>query len=438
MRDFLVSIGLLTYNHENYISDALESLLSQTYEQIELIILDDASTDNTTLAIERYMERLKKRFVRVVYLKNEKNCGNIPHNCNRLIRESRGDFYYEISGDDVLLADGIRSLYEALQSHSECMMVHANMIWIPDRYHFGDGMDVQKLYWKNRDSQVEADNFFQKLMYDNRIAAPTVMRNRKVFIKHGYHDENYIYEDYEYWLRISQKERVYYLNKPVALYRKAITSITNYEGNDAKIQIGMEARFFAKEKYIRQLGETERVECWRNYFTSYIRICHEHQYHAGLKWLKERMEKLGMSFEECLENVQEATVRGRKESELLEVLAKEKKVSHMLGQYLRDRKINKIAIYGYSRLGAAICRELAMDGISVEYVIDRKGKMLECPWNVYTMEDVLPLVDAVVVAPAGLYQSIVRMLEEKTRTRIINLERTLKELEVGDESAEQI
>ena len=57
MENPLISIGLLTYNHEKYISDALEGLLSQDYERIELIILDDASTDSTRQIVYRYMEK---------------------------------------------------------------------------------------------------------------------------------------------------------------------------------------------------------------------------------------------------------------------------------------------------------------------------------------------------------------------------------------------
>ena len=76
MKEPLISIGLLTYNHEKYIASALEGLIAQEYKRIELIVLDDASNDNTSLYIEMYMECMEKRFERVVYFKNKENRGN--------------------------------------------------------------------------------------------------------------------------------------------------------------------------------------------------------------------------------------------------------------------------------------------------------------------------------------------------------------------------
>ena len=69
MENPLVSIGLLTYNHDKYIANALDGLLSQEYKTIEVIILNDASCDNTSLIIEQYMPRMVERFTRVIYLK---------------------------------------------------------------------------------------------------------------------------------------------------------------------------------------------------------------------------------------------------------------------------------------------------------------------------------------------------------------------------------
>lgn len=211
MKTPLISVGLLTYNHEKYISDALEGLLSQDYERIELIILDDASTDNTLQIIYQYMKRLQNKFIRVVDISNQINCGNIPHNCNCMIMEMRGDFYFEISGDDIILPSGLSTMYEELQKHDVCTIAYSNMIPVEDTYTFGDVFDLNSLFIRNRKSRVEPDNLFQQLMSHNiSITAPTVLFRREVFDKHGYYDEDIAFEDYEYWLRVSQTEKIFF------------------------------------------------------------------------------------------------------------------------------------------------------------------------------------------------------------------------------------
>lgn len=128
----LITIGMLTYNHERYILDALNSLLDQEYEKIELIILDDASVDDTPLIIEQYMDKLEDRFVRVEFIKNEKNSGSISQNCNRMMKRMKGEYYFSFSGDDILLPQCIRLLYEKIEEHKECMIIHANVIQVQD------------------------------------------------------------------------------------------------------------------------------------------------------------------------------------------------------------------------------------------------------------------------------------------------------------------
>lgn len=73
----LVSIGLLVYNHEAYIEDCLNSILQQDYFNMELIILDDASTDRSREIIHAYYEKLKKKFQRVVLIYHKKNTGKV-------------------------------------------------------------------------------------------------------------------------------------------------------------------------------------------------------------------------------------------------------------------------------------------------------------------------------------------------------------------------
>lgn len=414
----LVSIGLITYNQEKYVADTLESLISQDYERMELVILDDASDDETVAVIERYMVRLEKRFERIVRIYNEKNSGNIPLNCNCMIRESEGDYYFEVAGDDILLPSAVCVLYEAFQTHPDCAVVHSNMIEVREAYKFGDEIYTANSNWKNRRSGVEEKNLFWRLMNGNCIAAPTVMVRREIFEKYGYHDENIPYEDYEYWLRISRTERFYFENYIVVLHRLASSSISNFEGEKVyeKLKVGINADFLVKKKYIEYLDRQEQVICWRNFYSYYFRLCTQKQFQYGLDWLKEKMEELNIDISECQISYKELFEKKKKDEEILGKWLVLKNTPHFLGDYLRGRGIYHVAIYGYLRLGNVLQRELLNDGIAIDYIIDRQGAMLNCPFKVYTMEESLPKTDAIIVAPPGLYESVRHSLQKKDIT----------------------
>ena len=73
----LITIGIMTYKQEKYIADTLKGVLAQTYSLLELILLNDASTDGTSEVIGKYLSRLSKKFERVVVIENKENSGNI-------------------------------------------------------------------------------------------------------------------------------------------------------------------------------------------------------------------------------------------------------------------------------------------------------------------------------------------------------------------------
>ncbi len=424
MKKLLVTIGLLTYNHEKYIADALEGLLSQEYEEIELIILDDASKDKTSLIISQYMKKLEEKFTRVVSIRNEKNCGNIPYNCNYMIKQSKGNLYYAISGDDILLPSGIRFLCEVFQNHPECTAIHANMISIHDTYSFGDKIDINNLVRKDKKSGFESNNLFYRLMYKNCILAPTVMLRKEIFDRYGYRDECIAFEDYEYWLRISQTEKFYYLNKPIVLYRKAETSMTNFK-DVKRLQIAIKSDFQTKRKYIGKLSKSEETECWKEYLNYYSQLCTKNQYKEGLKQLENLKKEMNIKIEQW-DTISERSFKKKQTDEVLRNLMKTKRVSNTLANYLKKQKIYDVAIYGYSESGIVLHKTLLNAGINIKYIIDRKGRMLDCTCPVYTIDNILPDIDAVIVVPTGLYKSVKLILEEKVNGNIFDLDEMLE------------
>src|SRR5690606_12047202 len=102
----LVSVVVITYNSAKYVLATLESIKAQTYQNIELIVSDDCSNDDTVEICRSWMVENCERFIRTELITTEKNKG-IPANCNRGVTASQGLWIKIIAGDDLLLPNCI-------------------------------------------------------------------------------------------------------------------------------------------------------------------------------------------------------------------------------------------------------------------------------------------------------------------------------------------
>lgn len=114
----LISILMPTYNVEEYISEAIESLLNQTYSNIEIIVVDDGSTDGTYSILKTYADRDS----RIKLLRNLRNL-NIVGSLNRALKYARGDYIARMDGDDVSVSTRIEELHNYLVCNPDCDIV---------------------------------------------------------------------------------------------------------------------------------------------------------------------------------------------------------------------------------------------------------------------------------------------------------------------------
>lgn len=113
----LVSIMIPVYNAESFIAECIDSILCQSYKNIELIIGDDFSTDNTVSVVESYL----KIDDRIKFIKNNKNLG-ITRNCNNILLSCRGNYVVLFAGDDVMLPGKIEKQLKFMLENSELSM----------------------------------------------------------------------------------------------------------------------------------------------------------------------------------------------------------------------------------------------------------------------------------------------------------------------------
>ena len=117
----LVSVLIPAYNHQKYVQETLQSIIRQSYENIELIVIDDGSKDNTWQKIQDMKEQCEKRFVRTIMQtkENEGTCATL----NKMLDLARGDFLYFIASDDIAKPQAIQKEVEFLAKNDDCALV---------------------------------------------------------------------------------------------------------------------------------------------------------------------------------------------------------------------------------------------------------------------------------------------------------------------------
>lgn len=248
VEDPLVSIIIPCYNHERYIEECFKSLLAQTYRNIEILIADDCSRDGSVRVIEKWIDRLKKRFVNVCFIKHSNNLG-IVKTINGIIPVCKGKYIKILASDDMLFPDAIWDLVTYLEKNSKCGIVYSNhVVCKADEKYNIDSLKRKK----EIKSPGISENMTQSLYENDFIIAPTVLTRREVYDKIGLHDENLSMEDWEFWIRVSINFRIGYLNRITAAYRIVSDSLSRFT-NDAegveRFKLMIENEFKVLDKY---------------------------------------------------------------------------------------------------------------------------------------------------------------------------------------------
>lgn len=229
----LVSIIVITYNSSKYVLETLESAKSQTYRNIELILSDDCSTDNTVEIVEGWIKENTGFFKRCTISKSIINTG-IPANCNRGIKLAKGEWIKLIAGDDSLYPYIIEEYINFINKNQEVYFVHSDV----DRYisSFNEESRMKpagtRNFRINRDG-ITAKEQFQILLRINRVLAPTVMVNRRKMVDLGLFDETlFWWEDKPMWLKVTYSGiKLNYLDIPGVKYRIHNKSVTQKSQN---------------------------------------------------------------------------------------------------------------------------------------------------------------------------------------------------------------
>lgn len=229
----LVSVVIPTYNYGKYLPDAIESVLSQTFKNYELIIVDDGSTDNTKEVVRPY---LKNTRIRYHYQENtgQSSAKNVG------IKLARGDFIAFLDADDSWLPDKLELQMKLFQANPALGVVYSRRLFIAE-----DGNDI----YHEQPKKLYAGNvLYPMFMYGNHfLCSSTSVVRKECFAKVGLFDQALeASEDFDLWLRIAIHYPFDFVDKPLIKFRAGHSSVSKREGVIARCGSLIAKRFLEK------------------------------------------------------------------------------------------------------------------------------------------------------------------------------------------------
>lgn len=209
--DPTVTIWIPSYNHGRFLREALDSALAQTFDDFEVIVVDDGSTDDSLAVAESYAARHPEK-VRVYTHPGRRNLG-ISATSNFAFRQSRGRYVSGLASDDVLLPEKLERQVAYLDANPELGWAYSLVEVIDEdgRPHPGYGR-------LGRDVTRDPDPV-ESLILHNSIPAISVLMRRSLVEAVGEHDPALVYSDWDFWVRMMAHGRAGFLPVPLVKHR---------------------------------------------------------------------------------------------------------------------------------------------------------------------------------------------------------------------------
>ena len=214
----LVTVFVGCYNHSRFVEECLDSVRHQTYPNLQVIIFDDCSKDNSASVIDAWLKKYRLNWHFIPHTRNIGICASL----NEVLRVARGKYISMVAADDVWLPDKTSRQVEMMeQMPGDVGVLYSDAVQVDE-----NGETLPQMFIEaHRKFVVSPEGFlFDVLWEGNFIPAMTTLIRRDCFTKVGMYDEDLCFEDWDMWMRISRKFRFAYENVPEARYRVVSTS----------------------------------------------------------------------------------------------------------------------------------------------------------------------------------------------------------------------
>lgn len=203
-----VTVCICSYNHARYLPQTIDSVLTQTYQDFELIIVDDGSKDNSHEVLSAYQERYPDK-IRYVWHADHANRG-ISVSCNLAVSLARGRLFTWLGSDDYWFPEKLAKQVSFFEQYPEVGMLHTSALTLDANgtlfpvSNVHDAIDPQPL---------------AAMVISNPVVASTAMMPTRLFAELGAFDENLVFSDWELWIRIAARYPIGFLAEPSCAYR---------------------------------------------------------------------------------------------------------------------------------------------------------------------------------------------------------------------------
>jgi glycosyltransferase involved in cell wall biosynthesis len=258
MESPLVSVIVPTYNRAAYLAEAVDSVLNQSYPHLELLVVDDGSTDNTRDVLNQFAG---DRRLHVTY---QANAGQSRAR-NAALAQAQGDFFCFLDSDNVWVSDKLQVSLDAFRDNPDVDVVYGDIITINE-----NGEELSRRNMRRFSGAIVAE-----MLKDNCVTMNTAMFRRRCYLEQGGMSETRrVADDYDLWLRYSVFFQFLYLPRFLAKYRVMEDQISS--DKSARFESNFQILADFEQQYGAQLGTDVMREGWTYFFLRRAR------YHADV------------------------------------------------------------------------------------------------------------------------------------------------------------
>jgi len=286
----LVSIIALCYNHAPFVLASLNSVICQDYPHIQLIIVDDASTDQSVSIIQQFIREKCPSAQSIFLEKNKGNCFAF----NQGFQLAKGNYIVDLATDDLFLKDRIRKQVLFFEKQAQKVGVIFS-----DVYLINEIGKILGNFYKNKNPQtIPQGNVYKQLLQPTFICSPSQMIRREVLEELGGYDQNLSYEDFDFWVRSSRKWEYAFQNEILTKKRLLENSHgqTFYKKNNPHLASTLQV---CQKAFAQNQHESENKA-----------LAVSVRYHLKLSFLTENFE-IAHQFTDLLKKIDELTYQDR-------------------------------------------------------------------------------------------------------------------------------
>lgn len=218
----LVTVICSCYNHQKFVCESIQSVLNQSYQNIQLIVVDDCSTDYSVKIIESYLEA----YPEIIFIKNSVNLG-LTKSVTNALKLAKGDFFIDLAADDLLLPNCIETQIKTFKKsrYKNLAIVYGNAELITeDGNHSSYYFEVNNSL-KTKERIPSGDIYKHIIDMNTTICSVSAMYDKLIFDYLRGYDTTLAYEDLDFWIRASRNYNIEFIDEILVQKRIVANSL---------------------------------------------------------------------------------------------------------------------------------------------------------------------------------------------------------------------